>query len=104
MAKLSLSSAPSPALSRPFLPPLLPFTRATRRVSFTLTNPKKFSVFASENDPTDDNKLTQWDLMELKFGQMLGEDPKLTVAKVNSQPFSAILYFAQLLCFASFLQ
>ncbi|XP_056689957.1 uncharacterized protein [Spinacia oleracea] len=82
MAKLSLSSAPSPALSRPFLPPLLPFTRATRRVSFTLTNPKKFSVFASENDPTDDNKLTQWDLMELKFGQMLGEDPKLTVAKI----------------------
>ncbi|KAL2902490.1 hypothetical protein RDABS01_027572 [Bienertia sinuspersici] len=82
MDKLSLSLSPSPSISRPFLSPLPHFNRATKRVSFTLTNPKNFSVFASQNDPNDDNKLNQWDLMELKFGKMLGEDPKLTYAKI----------------------
>ncbi|XP_021754107.1 uncharacterized protein LOC110719464 [Chenopodium quinoa] len=82
MEKLSLSSTPTPSFSRPFLSPLLP---STKRVSFTLTNPKKFSVSASKNDPIDDNKLNQWDLMELKFGKMLGEDPKLTLAKIKGR-------------------
>lgn len=30
----------------------------------------------------DDSKLDQWDHMELKFGRLLGEDPKLTLAKI----------------------
>ncbi|XP_010676494.2 uncharacterized protein LOC104892303 isoform X2 [Beta vulgaris subsp. vulgaris] len=85
MDKLSLSSPPSPVVSRPFLSPLLPFTNSRRRVSFTLTKPKKFAVFASKNDPNDNNNLNQWDLMELKFGQMLGEDPKLTLAKIKGR-------------------
>ncbi|KAL5749238.1 hypothetical protein ACOSP7_023841 [Xanthoceras sorbifolium] len=38
----------------------------------------KFSVFAAKEDP----KFDQWDLMELKYGKMLGEDPKLTLAKI----------------------
>ncbi|KAK4844439.1 hypothetical protein QYF36_020263 [Acer negundo] len=39
----------------------------------------KFSVFAAKKE---DPKFDQWDLMELKFGKMLGEDPKLTLAKI----------------------
>ncbi|TXG51720.1 hypothetical protein EZV62_024244 [Acer yangbiense] len=39
----------------------------------------KFSVLAAKKE---DPKFDQWDLMELKFGKMLGEDPKLTLAKI----------------------
>ncbi|KAK3225400.1 hypothetical protein Dsin_005262 [Dipteronia sinensis] len=39
----------------------------------------KFSVFAEKKE---DPKFDQWDLMELKFGKLLGEDPKLTLAKI----------------------
>lgn len=82
MEKLSLSSTPSPTIPRPFLSHPVPVTRARRKVSFsTRQNPKKFSVFASKNDDYGDN-INQWDLMELKFGQMIGEDPKLTLAKI----------------------
>ncbi|KAL4346300.1 hypothetical protein GQ457_17G021610 [Hibiscus cannabinus] len=35
-------------------------------------------VFAEKEEP----KLDKWDQMELKFGRLLGEDPKLTVAKI----------------------
>lgn len=35
--------------------------------------------FAAKQDPNFD----KWDLMELKFGKLLGEDPKLTLAKVS---------------------
>ncbi|XP_057525427.1 uncharacterized protein LOC130804829 [Amaranthus tricolor] len=86
MEKLSFSkfsSSPSSAVPPPFVvSPYLSLCKARRRVSFTLSNPKKFSVFASKSGPNDDDKLNQWDLMELKFGQMLGEDPKLTLAKI----------------------
>ncbi|XP_010273119.1 PREDICTED: uncharacterized protein LOC104608740 [Nelumbo nucifera] len=37
-----------------------------------------FLVFASKDGPN----LDHWDQMELKFGRMLGEDPKLTLAKI----------------------
>lgn len=81
MEKSSLSSTPSPTISGSFLSPAFPISRASRRVFFRpIKNPKKLSVFASKDDPN--NKLNQWDLMELKFGQMLGEDPKLTIAKI----------------------
>ncbi|XP_062074259.1 uncharacterized protein LOC133778378 [Humulus lupulus] len=40
--------------------------------------PNKFVVFASNDEP----RLDPSDLMELKFGRMLGEDPKLTLAKI----------------------
>jgi len=83
MEKLSLSSTSSPTLPRPFLPPPLPVTRAWRKLSFSpISNPKKFAVFAS-TDEDSSKKLDQWDLMELKFGRMIGEDPKLTMAKVS---------------------
>ncbi|KAG4171689.1 hypothetical protein ERO13_A12G226600v2 [Gossypium hirsutum] len=44
--------------------------RSSKRVSFT--------VFAQKEEP----KLDKWDQMELKFGRLLGEDPKLTLAKI----------------------
>lgn len=33
--------------------------------------------------PKDRPELDKWDMMELKFGRLLGEDPKLTLAKVK---------------------
>ncbi|KAJ8449278.1 hypothetical protein Cgig2_002410 [Carnegiea gigantea] len=82
MGKLSLSSTSSSTLPRPFLSPPLPVSRAWRKLSFSpLNNPKKFSVFASKDEDSS-KKLDQWDLMELKFGRMHGEDPKLTMAKI----------------------
>ncbi|XVE57850.1 hypothetical protein DITRI_Ditri04bG0123400 [Diplodiscus trichospermus] len=44
--------------------------RRTKRVSF--------KVFAEKEEP----KFDKWDQMELKFGRLLGEDPKLTLAKI----------------------
>lgn len=53
-------------------------------LSFNTREPRKLIVFASK----DESKLDQWDQMELKFGRMLGEDPKITYAKVPSfRPF-----------------
>lgn len=82
MGKLSLSSTSSSTLPRPFLSPPLPVSRAWSKLSFSpLNNPKKISVFASKDEDSS-KKLDQWDLMEFKFGQMHGEDPKLTMAKI----------------------
>uniref|UniRef100_A0A1J3DVF7 30S ribosomal protein S1 n=1 Tax=Noccaea caerulescens TaxID=107243 RepID=A0A1J3DVF7_NOCCA len=39
----------------------------------------KFLVSASKRE---EPKLNEWDQMELKFGRLLGEDPKLTLAKI----------------------
>ncbi|XP_074317459.1 uncharacterized protein LOC141653556 [Silene latifolia] len=82
MEKFCLSSTQSPSVSHPFLPLFTSFSRASKRVNFPITNPKKFSIFASKDDTNDNSNLNEWDLMELKFGKMLGEDPKLTLAKV----------------------
>ncbi|RZC74350.1 hypothetical protein C5167_049827 [Papaver somniferum] len=49
------------------------------------TTPRKlnFLVYASSSKNDDKKpKLDHWDQMELKFGRMIGEDPKLTLAKV----------------------
>ncbi|KAK2655504.1 hypothetical protein Ddye_008556 [Dipteronia dyeriana] len=57
------------------------FPRIRRNVYF-LRLKLKFSVFAAKKE---DPKFDQWDLMELKFGKMLGEDPKLTLAKITGR-------------------
>ncbi|EOY24676.1 Nucleic acid-binding, OB-fold-like protein, putative isoform 1 [Theobroma cacao] len=44
--------------------------RGAKRVSFR--------IFAAKEEP----KFDKWDQMELKFGRLLGEDPKLTLAKI----------------------
>lgn len=49
-----------------------------RRKNVYFPQRSKFCVFAAKEEP----KFDQWDLMELKFGKMLGEDPKLTLAKI----------------------
>ncbi|XAR70320.1 hypothetical protein NMG60_11027132 [Bertholletia excelsa] len=48
---------------------------------FFRRRPCKFLVFASGDDP----KMDKWDQMELKFGQLIGEDPKLTLAKIMAR-------------------
>ncbi|XP_058075890.1 uncharacterized protein LOC131224640 isoform X2 [Magnolia sinica] len=47
-------------------------TRSARR------RPAFLALASSGDDP----KLDKWDQMELKFGQFIGEDPKLTLAKI----------------------
>ncbi|KAL8159053.1 hypothetical protein V2J09_000590 [Rumex salicifolius] len=86
MEKLSLSSAASPSPTF-FLSPLsinkltLATSSRTRTLSFNpRTRPRRFVIVACNDGPR--NKLTEADLMEFKFGQMLGEDPKLTIAKI----------------------
>ncbi|XP_042952812.1 uncharacterized protein LOC122289677 isoform X3 [Carya illinoinensis] len=55
--------------------------RTTTTVSFiTREKGNRFTVFASKDG--DPPKLDQWDQMELKYGHLLGEDPKLTLAKI----------------------
>ncbi|XP_027774776.1 uncharacterized protein LOC107028503 isoform X2 [Solanum pennellii] len=54
------------------------------RTVFSSRKTKKFVVFASKDD-RNSNKLDQWDQMELKFGRLIGEDPKLTLAKIISR-------------------
>ncbi|KAL5551705.1 hypothetical protein UlMin_001881 [Ulmus minor] len=61
--------------------PICPFSLTTRRTVKArklLRGSNKFVVFASKDEP----KFDPLDLMELKFGRMLGEDPKLTLAKI----------------------
>lgn len=60
-----------------------------RRKNIYFPQRSKFCVFAAKEEP----KFDQWDLMELKFGKMLGEDPKLTLAKVPSFPFACSFFF-----------
>ncbi|PON62826.1 Polyribonucleotide nucleotidyltransferase [Parasponia andersonii] len=62
--------------------PFCSFSFITRRRVLKARNfwkkPSKFVVLASKDEP----KLDPLDQMELKFGRMLGEDPKLTLAKI----------------------
>ena len=51
-----------------------------RRGQLWFTRKSKLVVFAAKEE---EPKLDQYDQMELKFGRMLGEDPKLTLAKVH---------------------
>ncbi|GAB4856882.1 hypothetical protein Ancab_014801 [Ancistrocladus abbreviatus] len=79
------ASFSSSSAIRQFLSPFS-ITRARRsNLCFPLSlKPSNSTVFASkeQEDKQDNSKLNQWDLMELKFGQLLGEDPKLTLAKI----------------------
>lgn len=52
------------------------------RTVFFEKKPRKVSVLAAKDEPP---KLDPLDQMELKFGRMLGEDPKLTLAKIMAR-------------------
>ncbi|CAN1189835.1 30S ribosomal protein S1 [Linum perenne] len=59
------------------------FSRSSRRRRRELSSSRKnrLVVSAASNEP----ELDEWDLMELKFGRYLGEDPKLTAAKIRAK-------------------
>ncbi|KFK43542.1 hypothetical protein AALP_AA1G140400 [Arabis alpina] len=77
-ASAAATVAPAASLSGNF--PLLPCSvRVRRNREIVLAKQKKFSVSASKRE---EPKLNEWDQMELKFGRLLGEDPKLTLAKI----------------------
>lgn len=60
-------------------------TTTTTTTTVFLNQRKNYKVFASSSRDEDKNtpQLDHYDLMELKFGRLLGEDPKLTLAKVH---------------------
>ncbi|KAK7318270.1 hypothetical protein RJT34_02969 [Clitoria ternatea] len=72
-----------PLTSKPFftqLPYFSSHTRTTRTVSLN----QRHKIFASRSEEGEDKppQLDSYDLTELKFGRLLGEDPKLTLAKI----------------------
>ncbi|KAL8556887.1 hypothetical protein ACS0TY_004385 [Phlomoides rotata] len=54
------------------------YVRKSRILTFPSRKSRKHLVFASKDEP----RLDEWDKMELKFGRMIGEDPKMTLAKI----------------------
>ncbi|KAL5994460.1 hypothetical protein ACLOJK_024512 [Asimina triloba] len=61
-----------------FVPLPSAFTRSGR------SRPSFLALAASSPSP-DGPEFDKWDLMELKFGRMIGEDPKLTRAKIMAR-------------------
>lgn len=81
MDVLALSSSASAAASLAGNLTLFPCRVIVRRNQENLSaRQNKFLVSASKRE---EPKLNEWDQMELKFGRLLGEDPKLTLAKVR---------------------
>ncbi|CAD5312547.1 unnamed protein product [Arabidopsis thaliana] len=83
MDVLALSSsasaaAPSASLAGKFLS-FPSRVRVRRNRENLLAKQKKFLVSASKRE---EPKLNEWDQMELNFGRLLGENPKLTLAKI----------------------
>ncbi|EOA39729.1 hypothetical protein CARUB_v10008376mg [Capsella rubella] len=58
-----------------------------------LAKQKKFLVSASKRE---EPKLNEWDQMELKFGRLLGEDPKLTLAKIVARKVNPEATFVEI--------
>ncbi|XP_021651592.2 uncharacterized protein LOC110643512 isoform X2 [Hevea brasiliensis] len=65
----------------PFVSAAVRGIRSRRREVGFLRKSKFVVLAAKEEEPN----LDQWDQMELKFGRMLGEDPKLTLAKIMAR-------------------
>ncbi|CAN0841351.1 hypothetical protein LINGRAHAP2_LOCUS3243 [Linum grandiflorum] len=59
------------------------FSRSSRRRRRELSFSRKSRFVASA--ASDGPELDEWDQMELKFGRYLGEDPKLTLAKIKAK-------------------
>ncbi|KAJ6415227.1 hypothetical protein OIU84_004086 [Salix udensis] len=55
----------------------------SRRREIWFRRKNGFLVLAAKDE--GQAKLDQWDQMELKFGHYLGEDPKLTLAKIMAR-------------------
>ncbi|CAH1451428.1 unnamed protein product [Lactuca virosa] len=61
-----------------FLIPCYKNPRIYRNLPFHHKRHRRFALCAAK----DEDKFDSWDQMELKFGKMIGEDPKLTLAKI----------------------
>ncbi|KAA8522382.1 hypothetical protein F0562_013257 [Nyssa sinensis] len=72
------TTAVNPSVIRSLIPSFSPTRRRRRTRNLSFPRKPKFVVFSSKEEP----KLDRWDQIELKFGQLLGEDPKLTLAKI----------------------
>ncbi|XP_009148565.1 uncharacterized protein LOC103871978 [Brassica rapa] len=77
MDVIALSSSASAAVSIAGSFPLFTSSVGVRRN--VQAKHKRVVVSASKRE---EPKLSEWDQMELKFGRLLGEDPKLTLAKI----------------------
>ncbi|TKY60602.1 30S ribosomal protein S1 [Spatholobus suberectus] len=75
-----------PLTGKPFFTQLHWFsshrTTTTRRRTISLNQRVKVFASRSQEGKEEPPKLDSYDLMELKFGRLLGEDPKLTLAKI----------------------
>ncbi|XP_059644973.1 uncharacterized protein LOC132286629 [Cornus florida] len=80
-----------PSIVRPVVSSFEPRARTARNYFFVARKPK-FLVFASKDEP----KLDQWELMELKFGRLIGEDPKLTLAKIMGRKSNPDLSYLEI--------
>lgn len=81
-----LSLPPTTSINTSDFKLIVPSFSHPRRLS-TLSLPcksKRFVLFASKDEP----RLNEWDQMELKFGKMVGEDPKLTLAKIMGKKYN----------------
>ncbi|XP_027085238.1 uncharacterized protein [Coffea arabica] len=77
----TISGATVNSITAQFCWPSSLHPRKSRNVFFE-KKPRKVSVLAAKDEPP---KLDPLDQMELKFGRMLGEDPKLTLAKIMAR-------------------
>ncbi|KAG9137912.1 hypothetical protein Leryth_025395 [Lithospermum erythrorhizon] len=65
--------------------------RRSRSVAFGRKQ-RSFRVCGSKDEPVFD----QWDQMELKFGRMIGEDPKLTMAKIKGRKLNPDMSYLEI--------
>ncbi|GAA0169152.1 hypothetical protein LIER_23697 [Lithospermum erythrorhizon] len=65
--------------------------RRSRSVAFGRKQ-RSFKVCGSKDEPVFD----QWDQMELKFGRMIGEDPKLTMAKIKGRKLNPDMSYLEI--------
>ncbi|ESW32036.1 hypothetical protein PHAVU_002G287600 [Phaseolus vulgaris] len=71
--------------SKPFFTNIHWSSSQTRTRTRTISLKQRLKVFASQSrneEEKESPKLDSYDLMELKFGRLIGEDPKLTLAKI----------------------
>jgi len=86
MGSLPLTSKTSFLTTTAQFPFFSSSSRTRKTTTVFLKQRKNYKVFASSSREEDKNtpQLDSYDLMELKFGRLLGEDPKLTLAKVTN--------------------
>ncbi|CAL9214753.1 unnamed protein product [Arabidopsis halleri] len=94
MDVLALSSSASAAASLAGNFPLFSSrVKVRRNRENLLAKQKKFLVSASKRE---EPKLNEWDQMELNFGRLLGEDPKLTLAKIVARKVNPEASFVEI--------